>query len=140
MRKKIFLAILSFTALASCDLGGESYVRNDVYLPIVGYNFPDTVVANTPFNIHLRTKSTSSCEFNLRFYMARTYDTSVGDSVILVSGLATYESHDYNCSSIVQYKDSTFTVKLKVIRKQYFYINTGDEKLLKDSIIVIEHQ
>ncbi|MHC1704042.1 MAG: hypothetical protein AB9846_09065 [Tenuifilaceae bacterium] len=123
----IFLFLILFSG---CELGGESYVRYEVFPNINGWDLPDTANVNTPFGLYLISSIESSCVKNLSFYYLK-----YNDYEYIVSPRAIFENHGEECYEVEEIVDTTLAVTLDKVGKYYFYFRYNATPKV-DSIVI----
>ncbi|MBW6490759.1 MAG: hypothetical protein K0B15_06130 [Lentimicrobium sp.] len=104
MRKiMFFLVSLCFIVMASCDFGGENYVRYYDYVNIDSTRVQDSAMVGDTVHIYALAGAPNGCWSDLVIYFY-----PYNDSVYLINSIGLYESYEGICPEVYVTKDSTF--------------------------------
>lgn len=126
-----YLGFLVCCGLTGCDIGGESWIREELTLNIEAWTLKDTSKANVPYNLDLASSIDNTCTSNFEFIVARASKFQY-----FVFAKATFESHGEDCFYQFIFKDTTVNIIPDTIGKYYYYFYYNDAFNV-DSISII---
>jgi len=110
-----FFGLILFVLAAVFACKPESYVKEAVVINLTDWNLPDTVKVNVGFDIYVSTKTTTSCEKDVKFFI-----NQIAENAYKVFGTATYESYNSECHEKIVEIDTTLSVNISKVGRYYF--------------------
>ncbi len=106
----IFFALVTFSACKT-----DSYVKSSEILNLTDWTLPDTAKVNADFDVYVSTKTTSSCEKDVKFLI-----NQIAENAYKVLGTATYESYNSECNEKIVEIDTTLYGNISKVGRYYF--------------------
>lgn len=123
------LILFAFAIVFSCKT--DSYVKSSEMLNLTDWNLPDTAILNVDFDMNVSTKTTSSCEKDVRFVI-----NQIADDAYEVYGTATYESYNSECREKIVEIDTTISGSISKVGR-YYFLFLKENKWNVDSIQIV---
>lgn len=107
------LILFALASVFSCKT--DSYFKSNEMLNLTDWSLPDTVKVNVDFDMYVSTKTTSSCEKDVKFFI-----NQIAENAYEVFGTATYESYNSECHEKIVEIDSTLSGNISKVGRYYF--------------------